>query len=174
MAKRRKSVWRGALAGVAGGLAGAWAMNQFQAGWSALSARIQQDGDSGSQPTEQEHSEDATMKTAGAISDRVLNRPLSYEEKKKTSPFVHYIFGSSMGALYGAAAEEIPGVKAGFGLPFGAALFVGADEIAVPALGLAAQAPWETSMRDHLYSLLSHCVYGATAEVIRRGVRAYL
>ncbi len=174
MTTRRKSAWRGALAGVAGGLAGAWAMNQFQAGWSAVSARLKQENDSGSQAARQEHSEDASMKTAGALSDKVLNRQLSYQQKKKAGPFVHYIFGSSMGALYGAAAEKVPEVKTGFGLPFGAALFVGADEIAVPALGLASESPWETSMRDHLYSLLSHCVYGATAEAIRRGVRAYL
>lgn len=114
------------------------------------------------------------MKTAGAVAESVFDRPLSREEKKKASPFVHYVFGTTMGGAYGAAAEKLPDVKRGNGLPFGAAVFLGADEIAVPALGLAQQSLWETPIQDHVYSLASHLVYGATTELVRRGVRAYM
>ena len=34
--RRRSSVWKGLVAGAAGGLAAAWTMNQFQALWSIL------------------------------------------------------------------------------------------------------------------------------------------
>ncbi len=172
---RRRSVWKGAVAGAIGGLAASWAMNEFQAAWSAIGRRIQENGNSGQQQSEQgTESEDATMKTARAIGEQVLDRQLTREEKKKASPFVHYAFGTSIGGAYGAAAEKVPKVKAGFGLPFGTAVFVGADELAVPALGLASQSPWEINVQDHIYSLASHLVYGATTELVRRGVRAYL
>jgi len=52
--------------------------------------------------------------------------------KKKGGTVVHYAFGAVMGAVYGAAAEVAPPVKSLAGLPYGAALFVGADEIALP------------------------------------------
>lgn len=172
---RRHSVWKGAVAGAIGGFAASWAMNEFQAAWSAIGRRIQGNGNSGKQESaEGSKSEDATMKTAGAIGEHVLHRRLTREEKKKASPFVHYAFGASIGGLYGATAEKVPDVKTGYGLPFGTAVFVGADEVAVPALSLAQQSPSQMKMQDHIYSLASHLVYGATTELVRRGVRAYL
>ncbi len=171
---RRRSVWKGAAAGAIGGLAASWVMSEFQAAWSAIGRRIQEDGNSGQLQSEQgTESEDATMKTAGAIGEQVLHRPLTRDEKKESSPFVHYAFGASIGGAYGAAAEKLPQVTTGFGLPFGTAVFVGADEVAVPALGLASQPPSTTKVQDHIYSLASHLVYGATTELVRRGVRAY-
>ena len=173
---RRKSVWKGAVAGAVGGLAASWAMNEFQAAWSAVSRRIQQNGDSGRQRSEQgsEASEDATMKAAGAVAENVFGRQLTREQKEKASPVVHYMFGTAVGGLYGASSEKLPEIKSGLGLPFGTAVFLGADEIAVPALGLAQQSPAETRIQDHIYSLVSHLVYGATTELVRRGVRSYL
>jgi uncharacterized membrane protein YagU involved in acid resistance len=58
-------------------------------------------------------------------------------------------------------------------MTFGAALFVAADEIVVPALGLSPQ-PTESSISSHLYGLAAHLVYGVTTEVVRRGLRAAL
>lgn len=176
--RRRKSIWKGTVAGLAGGLAASWVMNEFQAGWSAAAKKMKQNGNSNGNSSESENqkpeeSENATMKAAGKVSETVLNTQLSKDEKKKAGPFVHYAFGAAMGGLYGALAEGIPEVKYGFGLPFGAALFVGADEIAVPALGLS-QSPKETKVEDHIYGLVSHFVYGTTTELVRRGVRAYL
>ena len=171
---RRKCIWKGTVAGLAGGLAASWVMNEFQAWWSAAAKKLKQNGNSSeSDPQKSEESEDATMKVAGKISETLLNRQLSQEEKKKAGPVVHYAFGAAMGGLYGALAEDFPQVKVGFGLPFGAALFICADEIAVPAFGLS-QSPLDTKPEDHLYALVSHFVYGATTELVRRGVRSYL
>jgi putative membrane protein len=165
--------------GLAGGLAASWVMNEFQAGWSLAAKKLNQNGNSVGSNEEQSNgarsdSEDATMKAAGKISETLLKRQLSREEKKKAGPVVHYAFGAAMGTLHGAMAEEIPEVRFGFGLPFGAALFVGADEIAVPALGLSSQSPRETKPQDYLYGLVSHFVYGSTTELVRRGIRNYL
>jgi hypothetical protein len=64
----------------------------------------------------------------------------------------------------GIGAERIP-------LPgslFGSVLFLGADELAVPALGLSEAAE---SPSSHLYGWASHLVYGLTTELVRRQVR---
>lgn len=177
---RRRSIWKGTVAGLAGGLAASWVMSEFQAVWSAAAKKLNQNGNSsdsqgeGGDKQEGENAEDATMKAAGKVSETLLHRQLNQDQKKKAGPVVHYAFGAAMGALYGAMAEAVPEVKYGFGLPFGAALFVGADEIAVPALGLSEKSPLETKPQDHVYGLVSHFVYGTTTELIRRGVRSYL
>lgn len=55
-----------------------------------------------------------------------------------------------------------------YGSLFGSALFLGADEMAVPAMGLAEAAE---SPSSHIYGWASHMVYGLTAEFVRRQVR---
>jgi len=154
-------------------------MNEVQVGWSAATKKLQERGNGSSDKGEQgngqqENSEDATMKTAEKLSETFLRRPLNSNEKKKAGPIVHYAFGTVVGGVYGATAEKLPEIRKGYGLPFGAAVFVGADEIAVPALGLSPRPLSQTKPQDHLYSLVSHFVYGATTEIVRRGVRACL
>ena len=63
-----------------------------------------------------------------------------------------------------------PPLLAGAG--FGTALVVGADEIAIPALGLSGQS--ESSIGTHPYGLASHLVYGVTIEGVRRLTRRFL
>lgn len=157
----RPSVWKGALAGCAGGLVASWVMSQFQTQLQRIVPQPKpQDG------------EDATKKTASAISD-AFGHQLSQDEKETAGPAVHYAFGSLMGALYGAMAETMPATTAGFGVPFGTAVWLGADEVAVPMLGLA-PAPTDTSPSVHAGALASHWIYGLTTDVVRRAVRAAL
>ena len=166
-------VWKGLVAGAAGGLAAAWVMNQFQSAWSKASEALESSNTpQGEQErhTEDSDAEDATMKTAAKISEKVFHRKLSREEKKKLGPVVHYAFGAGVGAFYGGLAELEPRATAGAGLPYGAAVFVGADEVAVPALGLS-KPPQEYPASAHIYGLASHLVYGLSLEMARRGIR---
>jgi putative membrane protein len=171
--KRRPSIWKGIVAGLAGGLAGAWTMNQFQKGYSkaseALSARI----NGGNSRKHASDGPDATMVTADRLARSFLGHRLSRDEKQKAAPIVHYAFASAVGSAYGATAEYAPQVKKWTGAPFGAALFVGADEVALPALKLS-RGPREYPLSAHLYGLTSHLVYGLTIELVRRGVRCAL
>lgn len=50
---------------------------------------------------------------------------------------LHYAFGAATGAAYGAAAEVLPSLTAGAGFPFGGAVWLAADEVVTPALGLS-------------------------------------
>jgi uncharacterized membrane protein YagU involved in acid resistance len=118
----------------------------------------------------EQQAEDPTMTTAEKVSETVAGIRLTNEQKKKGGTIVHYAFGALMGAVYGAAAEVLPPIKSLAGLPYGAAVFVGVDEFALPALGLA-KMPNEYPLSRHLSGLGQHLVYGATTEFVRRTLR---
>ena len=160
-----KAIWKGLVAGAAGGLVGAWMMNQAQAAISKLEKEEPQKAESRGE------SEDATMKAADKIVSMPTGRHLTHEQKKIGGPIVHYAFGAVMGAAYGAATEPLWRIGPAAGLIFGSALFVGADEIGVPLAGLSGP-PRETPISSHLQALAAHLVYGVTADLVRRGVRA--
>lgn len=172
------SVWKGLAAGLIGGLVASWTMNRFQDVWSKLSEDDEKsrDGQASQRDgsTEQQQSgaeqDDATVKTASAISEGIFDHELTKREKKIAGPAVHYAFGTAVGGLYGAAAELAPDITVGVGLPFGAAFWLLADETAVPLLGLS-KGPTEYPLSTHAYALASHFVYGLTAELARRAVR---
>jgi hypothetical protein len=164
---------RGLLAGAAGGLFAAWIMTGFQSAWSKVSEQLQSQGSKESGQQQQSgsgDSEDATMKAAGKVAHAMLDRDLSKEEKKKGGSLVHYAFGTFSGAVYGLLSEYVPAARLGFGTAFGALLFVAADELTVPALGLSPK-PTETPLSSHVYGIASHLVYGANTEAVRKGIR---
>jgi hypothetical protein len=89
----------------------------------------------------EEQKEDSTMKAAGKISEEI-GRPGSREERKKAGPWVHYAFGTLVGAFSGVATEmelalvrEINPVIVGSA--YGTAVFLSAHEVAVPALKIS-------------------------------------
>ena len=168
---------RGIVAGIVGGLVASWVMNQFMEnlGPQLQKAVEKEDAERKPQPPESgEKPDDATMKTADAVVSAVTGgRHLSHEEKEKGGPIVHYAFGALMGAVYGAVAEEMPTAKIGFGTAFGAALFTGADLVAVPALNLS-QSSGDEPISSLATPFAAHLVYGAATEAVRRLVRALL
>ncbi|HET9212304.1 MAG TPA: DUF1440 domain-containing protein, partial [Thermoanaerobaculia bacterium] len=143
------NLWKGAAAGLAAGLAATWAMTQFQHLSGKLVDRAkredpQHSAKRGKQESAQqkEQGDDATVKAADKLSRGLFHHPLSQDEKKVAGPAMHYGFGTLTGLAYGALAELAPAVTRGAGAPFGTAVWLGADEVAVPAFGLAGP-PWE-------------------------------
>src|ERR1700730_8486991 len=126
--RRSRGVWKGAAAGAVGGLVASWAMNQF----SSLLAKATEASENGNKRKSQgngQQQEDPTMVTAEKISETFAGIRLNKEQKKLGGTVVHYAFGAAMGAVYGVASEIRPEVKSLLGLPYGAALFVGVDEV---------------------------------------------
>ena len=176
---------KGAVAGFLAGLFASWTMNQFQAVWTKLQEGFEKphgaqslqpsDGQSATQSSEQtkEQEDDATVKAAKAISERVFGHELQESEERPAGAAVHYAFGTATGGLYGAVAEYAPEITTGAGLPFGVAFWAVADEAVVPLLGLS-KGPTEYPASTHAYALASHLVYGLTTEVTRRAVRNVL
>ena len=192
--KRRKSgedesdVLKGLAAGVVGGLVASAVMNRFQA---LLSRLIEgEERSHGAQSLQQgspqkgvgrelqeegkdEEEDDAPERLANAISVAVFDHELTEREKDVAGVAFHYAMGASSGALYGALAEIVPEAKAGAGLPFGAAVWLIADEGLVPAAGLS-KSPTEYPLSIHAYAFASHLVFGLTTELVRRAVRKAL
>jgi len=156
MTRRNKRIAKGALAGLAGGLAGTIAMTQFQKLWSKLNP-----------PSGGSNDEPATVKAARSIF------PFPEESKNTAGKIVHYSFGSATGAAYGAAAEVSPAVTACAGTLFGSTLFAVADEAVVPAMGWS-KPPGAYPLSAHVYGFASHLVYGLATDMVRRLVRAAL
>jgi uncharacterized membrane protein YagU involved in acid resistance len=182
MREDKGSVWKGIVAGLAGGLVASWTMNQFQAAWTKLAENSSKPhGAQSMQPSEGstgdgqdvKEQDDATVEVAKVVSENVFDHQLLESEKKPAGAAVHYAFGTASGGLYGALAEVVPQVTTAAGLPFGAAFWLVADEVSVPLLGLS-KGPTEYPLSTHAYSLASHLVYGATAELSRRAVRHIL
>src|SRR5689334_2476711 len=119
------NLWKGLVAGLAAGLVASWTMNQFQAAWTRVAAGFEKPhgaqamqpsegpnpddlGDpiaKQQSPAEKENQDDATVKTARAISEGVFGHELKESEKKTAGAVVHYAFGTASGGLYGAMAE---------------------------------------------------------------------
>ena len=177
------NVWKGLVAGLAGGLIASWTMNQFQAAWTRIAEGSEKshgaqsmkpsDGSSGDQSQDVNEQDDATVETAKVISKQLFGHELQESEKQPAGAAVHYTFGTVTGGLYGALAEVSPQVTMGAGVPFGAAFWLIADEVTVPLLGLA-KGPTEYPASTHVYALASHLVYGVTAELSRRALRQVL
>ena len=176
---------KGMVAGAAGGLVASWVMNQFQALWgSAMSgierphgaqslqhgsprhgvARELQERDSDSE------SDNAAVRVASVISEKVFGHRLAEGEKEMAGAITHYAMGVTSGGIYGAMAEMTPAATVGAGLPFGAAVWLLADEVVMPALGLSKPAP-EYPPATHAYAIASHLVFGLTTEIVRRALR---
>jgi putative membrane protein len=176
-------VGKGLAAGLIGGLAASFAMNQFQTLWNQLAQAEPSNGQSGQQNKRQtgarqvsstsQEQEPATVKTAEVIAEGVFDHHLNKSEKQMAGPAVHYTFGTTVGGVYGVLAEIAPPVTIGAGLPFATVLWLLADEAAVPALGLS-KPPSEYPPSMHSYALASHLVYGLTVEGVRRIVRQAL
>src|SRR5437667_12022606 len=96
-----KRLWTSIAAGALGGLVGSLEMNQFQSVVSAASKALA-DQEENEQSSSQ--GDDATVKTAKAISETLFSHELTDDEKKWAGPAVHYTFGTVLGMLYGMLA----------------------------------------------------------------------
>lgn len=159
-------VVKGAVAGLIEGLVASFVMSEFQTLLSKLAEEEKK-------PKKKKEDEPANVKTAEAISENVFDHQLMKSEKEPAGIAVHYAMGATSGLIYGIAAEVASVTTVGLGLPFGAAVWLVADDIVVPALGLAKPAT-EYPLSTHAYALSSHLVYGLTTDLVRQGVRKLL
>ena len=177
----RGDVGKGFVAGGLGGLVACWAMNQWLALWQRMvegepaphhgrpvagqGGQLAREGPDARQPP--------TMHAAAALLQRLCRYVPTAREKQRVGQVLHYTVGTATGALYGTLTEVLPRLTTAGGLPFGLAVWLLADELAVPALGLS-QPPTRQDLATHTYALVAHCVYGLTTEGTRRLVRQWL
>jgi putative membrane protein len=96
----------------------------------------------------------------------LFNHELTENQKEWAGPAVHYGLGSALGAVYGLMAAR-PEARAGAGTSYGAAVWLAADEVAVPMLGLSGP-PSETPLSGHVNALASHLIFGLVTHFGRK------
>jgi uncharacterized membrane protein YagU involved in acid resistance len=107
---------------------------------------------------------------AQAVARYILGRRLTRDELRIAAPLMHYSFGAAVGAIYGAYVERRHG---GSGAWLGTTLWLAADEVAMPVLGLS-EPTTRRPLEMHMQSLAAHLVYGAMTEAVRRSVQSQL
>jgi len=187
-ANRDADVLKGLAAGIVGGLIAAVVMNQFQKTLGKIITGEERSHGAQSLQTGAPHrgagrmlekhgaedaDDDSAERLAQTISVGIFDKELTEREKDKVGTAFHYAYGISMGAVYGAAAEIYPQTTLGAGMPYGTLIWIGADEVVVPLLGLSKSSD-EYPLSIHASALASHLVYGLTAEAVRRVVRNVL
>jgi len=164
----------GLLVGAISGLAATVIMTQFQNAWNKISERLHEPKTEADEKQAKRQKEDSTMKMAGIIS-QAIGRPLSREDRKKAGPWVHYAFGTSVGAAFGLATEVEPNSLRGInpaltGVAYGTVVFLAAHEIAVPALKLSSN-PLKEPIPDQMAEFLSHLIYGIGTALTYEGIK---
>jgi hypothetical protein len=166
-------VGKGLIAGLIGGLAGTWAMSEAQRAWTrAVGGHVPESAGGKHDARDwQERSEgqNSNELAAQALARYLLGRRLTRDELRVAAPVMHYLFGAAMGALYGVYAQGRQ-VRTS-GAAFGMAVWLGADEIAMPVLGLS-QPTTRRPVEMHLQSLIAHLVFGTVTEITRRSLQA--
>ncbi len=155
-------VVKGAFAGLVGGIVASFVMSEFQMLLSSLSKEDKK--------SKKKKEEPANVKVAEEISEGVFDHKLKKSEKEPAGEAIHYAMGATSGLIYGIVSELAPVSTVGLGLPFGAAVWLVADDVVVPALGLAKPAT-QYPLSTHAYALSSHLVYGLSTDVVRRILR---
>jgi putative membrane protein len=160
-----------AFAGAVGGLAGTLAMNQAQRGWTNAvdghapeSAAGKHDARDWQERIEGRNSNEIAAQIIGT---RVIGRRLDHAELALGAALVHYGFGAALGALYGLYSRRK--LRPATGTGFGLMVWLLADEIAMPLLGLSAST-LRRPLEKRLQSIAAHVVFGTTTELTRAAV----
>jgi hypothetical protein len=155
-------------------LAGTWAMNHAQRLWSeamndrpAESAAGKHDARDWQERSEHENSNELA---AQALAQAIIGRRLTQDELAVAAPAVHFTFGALVAGLYGACVRNRRR-SVGAGIAMGVALWIVADEIAMPLLGLSRPTS-ERPVEQHLQAFGAHVVYGLVTELARDATRS--
>lgn len=95
---------------------------------------------------------------------------LSEQQKEVAEQGIHWVFGTVLGGVYGAAVEWLPALNDGMGLPFGAAVFGLMHEAALPAADLEPGHQGKDA-GDERNEMVTHLIYGFVTEVTRAQMR---
>jgi putative membrane protein len=153
MAYKERSVLKGALSGLIGGLAGA--------GAKLVMEQIYPPRFAGRTPP------------LVVLSEQVAGHTLDSTEKKVAKESIHWAFGALAGAVYGAMVEYEPSLGAWRGAAFGITLNKITHETVLPKMGLSAPTERQPA-RERISEWASHAVYGIVTDSVRRAARRAL
>ncbi|RZU40679.1 DUF1440 domain-containing protein [Edaphobacter modestus] len=150
MSTRTRSIAKGAIAGLLGGIVATAAKSAVE--------KIYPPRPHG----EPEPPQVLTSKPGGRV--------LAFRQNLAAQEAIQWGFGATVGAAYGALVEFYPPATSKQGASFGMALVALAHDRTLPVLGFAAR-PEAQTKREHTSELASHIVYGVVTETVRSIVR---
>ena len=153
MTTRERSIVKGAVAGLIGGLAGA--------GAKMLAEKIFPPRVEGQTPP------------SVALAEQVAGHSLPESQRRAAMHGIHWGFGAAAGAIYGAMVEVEPSLGAWKGAAFGIAVNKLTHESLLPKMGLSAPKD-EQPAQERISEWVTHAVYGIFTDTVRRGVRKVL
>ena len=153
MTNRDRSILKGALAGVLGGLAGAGAKVVAE---QLFPPRIQ-----GQTPP------------PVVLAEQMAGHTLSGAERLAAMQGIYWTFGAVAGAVYGALVEYEPTLAAWKGAAFGIALNRITHESLLPKMGLSAPKSQQPT-QERISEWVTHAVYGIATDAVRRAARRAL
>ena len=148
--ERKRSILKGALAGLVGGIVGS--------GAKAVAERIYPPRVDGQEPP------------PAVLVERVVGHPLSEGQRAVATAGIHWTFGALAGAAYGAAVEMEPKAGAWRGAAFGLALNKLTHQSLLPKAGLV-EPTVRQSTQERQSEWVTHAIYGITTDLVRRIVR---
>jgi Protein of unknown function (DUF1440) len=115
----------------------------------------------------------ATKRTVTALSRNLFGHEITSDERAVVAGIIPLAFGTLVGGLYGVLAERFDVVALGKGTAYGAAVWLGAEELALPGLKFTKPVT-EKSWSSHATGLAGHLIYGFTLNAARRAIRPFL
>jgi putative membrane protein len=153
MTIRERSILKGALAGLIGGLAGAGAKVLAE---QVFPPRVQ-----GQTPP------------PVVLAEQMAGRSLPPAQAQTAMHGIHWGFGAAAGAVYGALVEIEPTLGAWRGAAFGLTLNKLTHESILPRMGLSRPKEAQPT-QERISEWVTHAVYGIFTDSVRRIVRRNL
>ena len=152
-ANPNRSIAKGMLAGLIGGLAGA--------GAKMIAEKVFPPRVEGQTPP------------PVVLAENVAGRRLAEADRELALQGIHWIFGALAGAVYGGLVEVEPSFAAWRGAAFGITLNRITHESILPRLGLTAP-PSQQPTQERISEWVTHAAYGVATDSVRRAVRRAL
>jgi len=142
---------KGICAGIVGGLAATAVKTWWESG----------------HPVRSEDTETPPVLLADKIKLSLVEEPLKEEHKPVVSDAIHWAFGTSTGAIYGALAASSPVFSSGLGVPFSIGFYALTHGSTLPMMDLE---PYPVDVRmDYAWNeFAGHILYGVTLDLVRR------
>ena len=149
-ANRSRSLAKGFLAGVVGGLAGA--------GVKLVAEAVFPPRTPGQTPP------------TVVLAEHVAGHDLPDKQRTAAMQGIHWVFGALAGGVYGALVEYEPSLAAWRGAAFGITLNRITHESLLPKLGLSAPTGQQPT-QERISEWVTHAAYGVGTDLVRRAVR---
>ena len=146
--QRSRSIAKGLIAGLIGGIAGTAVRNVAQ--------RVY--------PARKPGDDDVQL-----VTHKVGERELTVRKRHLAKDSMNWGIGAAAGAAYGVAAEFYPAATSKQGASFGMALIALNQDNLLPSVGLGEKK--QQTKREHTSELVSFVAYGVTTETVRWIVR---